>query len=145
LFDILKGIRSQSLKFEYFPDKKAVDKAIGSDDPLLLLVSFDESKAIVSNIDDSFEHSILLKKSGYKETDIDVFFRIVLNRQGADWTFVCPTGYKGLTDRDRRIESFYNDGILAISKAVKQLGYDVQVEIPDRYRRHFNTLSNDEK
>jgi hypothetical protein len=134
------------LKIEYFPDKITVDRATQSDDPLLLLVSFDESKAIVSNIDDSFEHSILLKKSGYKETDIDVFFRVVLNHQGAaDWTFVCPSGYKGITDRDGRIESFYNNGISAISKAVKQLGYDVHIDIPDRCRRHFNTQSNNEK
>jgi hypothetical protein len=130
------------MEFKYYPDKKAVNKAIKSNDPLLLLVGFDESEALAANIDDALEHSILLKKLGYKETEIDDFFRVVLNRQGADWTFVCPSGYKGMTARDRRIDAFYNDGISAISKAVKQLGYDVKIDIPARYRRHFDRLSS---
>jgi hypothetical protein len=129
------------MNFIYYPDKATVDKAIRSDDPLLLLVGFDEANALVANIDDAMEHSVLLKKLGFKETDIDIFYRIVLNRQGADWTFVCPSGYKKIVDRDRRIDMFYNDGIGVLSKAVKQLGYDVQIDIPERYRRHFDRLS----
>jgi hypothetical protein len=132
------------MEFKFFPDKKAVDKAMQADDPLLLLVGFDGAKALVANIDDALEHTVLLKKLGFSETDIDNFFRVVLNRQGADWTFVCPSGYKGIPDRNRRIETFYNDGIPAISKAVKQLGYDVKVDIPARYKRHFGSLSSQE-
>jgi len=124
--------------FKYFPDKETVDRAIELDDPLLMLVAFDESEALVANIDDALEHSILLKKLDPKETEIDLFFRILLNRRGADWTFVCPSDYKGISDRDKRIETFYNNGILSISKAVGLLEYTANITIPDRYRRHFN-------
>jgi hypothetical protein len=142
IFAIRKKRKRRLMKFKYYPDKPIVDSAIQSDDPLLLLVGFDESKALVANIDDALEHSVLLKRLGYKETEIDGFFRVVLNRQGADWTFICPSDYKGISDRDRRIETFYNDGIQAISKAVGQLGYDVKIDIPARYRRHFDRLGS---
>jgi hypothetical protein len=130
------------MQFKYFPDKTCVDKAVSADDPLLVLVKNDGSEGLVANVDDALEHSILLKRLGYKETDIDDFFRIMLNHQGADWTFVCPSGYKGIPDRDRRIETFYNDGILTISRAIGELGYNVKIDIPTRYLRHFNSLSN---
>ena len=129
------------MEFFYYPDRPAVEKAIETDDPLLLLVAFDESVVLVANIDDALEHSVLLKKLDHKETEIDKFFRVVLNHQGADWTFVCPGDYKGIKDRDRRIETFYNDGVLIITKAVERLGYKAAITIPQRYRRHFDVLS----
>lgn len=46
-------------------------------------------RAIVANIDDVAEHYILLKKAGFSESDIDTYFRIVVNKSGASWTFVC--------------------------------------------------------
>lgn len=127
--------------FKYYPDKETVEKAIEVDDPLLLLVAFDESSALVANVDDALEHSVLLKKLGHRETELDIFYRVMLNRQGADWTFVCPSDYKGITDRDKRIETFYNNGILSIAKAIDFLGYKASITIPDRYRRHFDALS----
>jgi hypothetical protein len=132
------------MKFDYYPDKATVNAAMQADDPLLILVAINESEALVSNIDDALEHSILLKKLGHKESEIDSYFRVVLNRRGADWTFVCPNEYKGISDRDRRIDAFYSDGIGAILKTVKQLGYDVKIDIPARYRRHFQRLSGRE-
>jgi hypothetical protein len=128
------------MDIKYYPDKHAVETATANDDPLLLLTAFDESESLVANIDDALEHHILLKKLGYCETDIDKYFRVVLNRQGADWTFVCPGDYKEIPDRNRRIETFYNAGIDAISRAVSALGYKVHINVPDRYRRHFDTL-----
>jgi hypothetical protein len=127
--------------FKYYPDKETVEKAIEVDDPLLLLVAFDESSALVANVDDALEHSVLLKKLGHKETELDIFYRVMLNRQGADWTFVCPSDYKGITDRNKRIETFYNNGVLSIAKAIDFLGYKASITIPDRYRRHFDALS----
>lgn len=127
--------------FKYYPDKETVEKAIELDDPLLLLVAFDESISLVANIDDALEHSVLLKKLGHKETELDVFYRVMLNHQGADWTFVCPSDYKGIKGRDKRIETFYNNGILSIAKAIDFLGYKATITIPDRYRRHFDALS----
>lgn len=129
------------MKFVYFPDRKAVNQAIGQDDPLLVLLSYDGKTGIVSNIDDAMEHVILLKKVGRKQTEIDSFFRLIVNRQGADWTFVCPADYQGIKDRTKRIEKFYTDGHKIIEQGLKQLGYKVSVTIPPRFRRHFNELS----
>jgi hypothetical protein len=125
---------------KYYPDEAHVNEAIRVDDPLLMLVSYDGEEILLANIDDVFEHVILLKKLDYKETDIDKYFRIILNREGADWTFVCPSNYRGIGDKKKRIETFYSDGIDQISKAIQAIGYDVQIQIPQRYRRHFNML-----
>jgi hypothetical protein len=134
-----------SMDVKYFPDKKSVDRAMKDDDPLLVLVAFNGDEIIVSNADDSVEHYILLKQVGHSELEIDQYFRVVINRSGADWTFVCPASYANIKDRYRRIEKYYNDGIDKISQALKVLGYDVPVNIPDRYRRHFNELRDSGK
>lgn len=76
------------------PSEEEVNKAITADEPLLSVISFDGQTAVMSQIDDAVEHNILLMKNGYKDTDIDKFFRIVLDKSGADWTFVCPPDYK---------------------------------------------------
>ena len=125
---------------KYYPDETRVKEAMQADDPLLMLVSYDGSEVLLSNIDDAFEHLILLKKLDYKETEIDRFFRLVLNREGADWTFVCPSNYKGISSKEKRIETFYEDGITQISIAIETVGYNVEIQIPQRYRRHFNML-----
>ena len=125
---------------KYYPDETRVKEAMQADDPLLMLVSYDGSEVLLSNIDDAFEHLILLKKLGYKETEIDRFFRLVLNQEGADWTFVCPSNYKGISSKEKRIETFYEDGITQISIAIETVGYNVEIQIPQRYRRHFNML-----
>jgi hypothetical protein len=57
-----------------------------------------------------------------------------LNFQGAYWTFVCPSGYKGIPDRDIRIETFYKEGIPIISRAVGELGYSEVTAIEERLR-----------
>lgn len=129
------------MEIKYYPDKPTVQKAMDNDDPLLMMVKFDGSEILLSNIDDAMEHVVLLRKLNYNELNIDSFFRIIVNKQGADWTFVCPSDYKGIKDRNRRIENFYNDGIDAISKAVRLIGYESPINVPDRYRRHFNSLS----
>lgn len=125
---------------KYYPDEARVNEAMQVDDPLLMLVSFDGSEILLSHIDDAVEHVILLRKMDYKETEIDKFFRVVLDREGADWTFVCPSNYKGTNNKDKRIETFYNDGVTQISKAMKIIGYNAEIHIPQRYRRHFNML-----
>jgi len=124
----------------YYPDKSSVESAIKNDDPLLVLVACSGEEAIVSNADDSMEHYILLKQAGHSELEIDNYFRVVVNRSGADWTFVCPASYANIQDRYRRIEKYYEDGIDEISKTLKLLKYDVPINIPTRYRRHFNEL-----
>lgn len=134
----------EPLIIEYFPDKKTVEAAQQVNDPLLMLVSYDHSKILLANIDDAIEHIILLRKLGYSDLDIDQYFRAVVNHNGADWTFVCPTAYKGIKNQDVRVEQFYKDGIDAITKALQEIGYHTEINIPKRYRRHFSMLGEPE-
>lgn len=126
-----------------YPDGQHILDAVKSDEPLLVLISFDGKKVILSQIDDAVEHHILLMNTGYKDTDIDKFFRIVLDRSGADWTFVCPPDYKNIPFKDKRIGAFYKDGFSVISDFLHSIGYLVGINIPKRYRRHLNIISNE--
>ena len=123
-----------------YPNKSSTDEAIEKDEPLLAVISFSKNFAIVSQIDEAVEHHILLAKSGYSSTDIDKFFRIVFDRSGADWTFICPADYKNINDKQRRIAQFYKDGFAAIAEFLAEIGYLIDVNIPKRYNRHFNEL-----
>ncbi|MGN0586908.1 MAG: hypothetical protein ACI4JF_06440 [Oscillospiraceae bacterium] len=124
----------------FYPDKESVTDAMENDEPLLVLISFDGERVIVSQIDDAVEHHILLRKVGFPDTDIAMYFRLVVDRSGADWTFVCPPDYSSITRKDKRIEEFFKDGMTIIPKTLKMIGYDVPVEIPKRYRRHFDMM-----
>jgi hypothetical protein len=128
------------MKINYYPNKQRVNTAIKHDDPFLMLVSFDGALSIVGHIDDTSEHYLLLKKAGFNESDIDKYFRIVVNKSGASWTFVCPSSYLNISDRNRRLTRYYENGIDEISKALKAIGYNVPIDIPARYRRHFDEL-----
>ena len=125
-----------------YPSDEAVNKAMIADEPLLILISFDGKTAIMSQVDEAVEHHMLLMDVGYKDTDIDKFFRIVLDRSGADWTFVCPPDYKNIPFKDKRIEAFYKDGFSVISDFLHSIGYLVGINIPKRYSRHLNTLGD---
>ena len=125
-----------------YPSDEAVSKAMAADEPLLILISFDGKTAIMSQIDEAVEHHILLMDVGFKDTDIDKFFRIILDRSGADWTFVCPPDYKNIPYKDKRIEAFYKDGFSVISDFLHSIGYLVGINIPKRYSRHLNTLGD---
>lgn len=123
-----------------YPSETIVDEAMKHDEPLLVLISFDGETIILGHIDHCGEHHILLARTGHDSLDIDKYFRIVLDRDGADWTFVCPPDYKSIQDKSRRIAAFYKDGFTAISNVLQQLGYLVGIDIPKRYRRHFDML-----
>ncbi len=124
----------------YYPNEESFREAAEKDEPLLVLVSFDGERIIASQIDEAVEHHVLLKKVGFPDTDIDKYFRLVVDKSGADWTFVCPESYSSVTRKDKKIEGFFKDGMKVIPEALKQLGYDVPVEIPKRYRRHFDLM-----
>ena len=126
-----------------YPDEAAVNAAIKDGEPMLVLISFDGKTAIMSHIDESFEHHILLEKVGIDSREIDKYFRIVLDNEGADWTFVCPPDYKGIEDKQRRITAFYKDGFAAISDVLSGLGMMVGINIPKRYRRHFDYMMSE--
>lgn len=127
----------------YYPDQAAVNETVKAKEPLLVLVSFDGQTCIVSHIDEAMEHHILLEKAGFSSRDIDKYFRIVLNDEGADWTFICPPDYKGIADKQRRITAFYKDGISVISDALLELGFMVGINIPKRYQRHFDYMMSE--
>lgn len=126
----------------YYPNKDNVTAAIEQDEPLLVLISFDGETLITSQIDEAVEHHILLRKVDLPDTDIDKYFRLVVDHNGADWTFVCPPDYSKVTRKDNRIEQFFKDGMTIIPKVLKEFGYDVPVEIPKRYRRHFDMMGD---
>lgn len=128
------------MKIIKYPSEAEVNNAINQKEPLLMLISFDGETVIMSHIDEAVEHHILLMKTGFSDKDIDKYFRLVLDSESADWTFVCPTDYKGITDKTRRIKQFYKDGFAVISDVLQELGLMVGINIPRRYRRHFNML-----
>lgn len=117
-----------------------VDEAIKNNEPLLALISFDGKKALLSHIDEAVEHHILLMKLDYKGTEIDSFFRIIFDREAADWTFICPPNYKNISDKQRRIAAFYKEGFAIISEFLSEIGYFIDINIPKRYSRHFQAL-----
>lgn len=126
-----------------FPSDESVNNAIIADEPLLAVIFFDGKTAIVSHIDEAVEHHILLMKAGFRDTDIDKYFRIVLDKSGADWTFVCPPDYKNIAYKDKRIEAFYKDGFSVISDFLHSMGYLVGINIPKRYRRYLDVISDE--
>lgn len=125
-----------------YPSEQAVNDAVKHNEPMLATISFDGKTAVVAQIDDAVEHHILLMKTGFKDTDIDKFFRIVFDRDGADWTFVCPSDYKEIELKEKRIEYFYKDGFSVISEFLHEIGYLIGINIPGRYRRHLNMLGD---
>ena len=126
-----------------YPNEQDFDNAVKADEPLLVLISFDGDNVIASQIDEAVEHNILLRKVKGSDADIDKYFRLVVDGEGADWTFVCPPDYSSITHKDKRIEEFFKDGMRIIPKALKEIGYDVPVTIPKRYRRHFDIMNGD--
>ena len=131
------------MKIIKYPSEESVNEAVKADEPMLALISFDGKTAIMSQIDEAMEHHILFKKAGYKDTDIDKFFRIVLDKSGADWTFICPPNYKNIPFKNKRIEAFYKDGFTEISDFLHLIGYLVGINIPKRYIRHFDAGNDD--
>lgn len=130
------------MQIQYYPNEQAVKDAMQVDDPLLIVIHNTTGDIGICNIDDAGEHYVLLNKLGLGENNIDNYFRIILNSQEASWTFTCPSNYKGITDKNKRIEEFYKDGINAITHTVKILGYDSPIDIPKRYRRHIDILKD---
>ncbi|MCM1577895.1 MAG: hypothetical protein NC078_03750 [Ruminococcus sp.] len=127
----------------YYPDKADFQAACDRDEPFLALVSFDGQTLIVSRIDEAVEHNILLLKAGFSDRDIDRYFRLVVDKPGADWTFVCPENYSNITRKGKKTEEFFKDGMRIIPKALSAVGYNVPIEIPKRYKRHFNIMNGE--
>lgn len=125
----------------YGSDTEQKEFILHNGEPLMAIIAHDCSHAVVSLLDEGFEHHILLSKS-LSETDIDKYFRIIFDDEGADWTFVCPVNYRNITNKEKRIKCFFADGVDAITHFLKQINYDVTINIPKRYRRHMDYLNN---
>lgn len=132
------------MKITRYSEIYNLEEAIEKDEPLLAVISFDGTEAVMSCVDESVEHYILLQKVGISGTQIDKYFRIVFDRESADWTFVCPSDYKNISDKQRRVAEFYKDGFAHISSFLSEIGYFADINIPHRYRRHFKIMSGDE-
>jgi hypothetical protein len=125
------------------PDIETVENGIRIDEPMIAAISFDGKTAVLSTLDYGFEHNILIAHAGYSQADIDKFFRIIFDRKGADWTFICPPNYKKIPLKSYRLKAFYKDGFSAISDFLSEVGYCVSINIPDRYRRHFDMMTDE--
>lgn len=104
-------------------------------DPLMALISIDEDIAYAALADEGVEHGVLLRKMVSPDTDIEKYYRIILDQDGADWTFICPSNYRGITNKKQRIEIFYDEGYKAIADFLNEIGYPPEIEVPKRYRR----------
>jgi len=124
-------------------DYETVENAITKDEPMIAVIDFKGENAFVSHLDDGVEHHILLAKADLSQNDIDKYFRIIFNKDGASWTFICPPDYKGITDKTRRIATFYRDGFTVISAFLSDFGYLVEITIPKRYRRHIEAMKDE--
>ena len=127
-----------------YNDYETVANARAKDEHLMAVIAFDGSKAYVCHLDDGVEHHILLRKVGYTGMEIDRFFRIIFDKEGADWTFICPPDYKHIKYRSKRMKQFYKDGISAISEFLADFGYLCDIKIPRRYHRHLDAMLEEE-
>ncbi|MDR0331388.1 MAG: hypothetical protein LBH93_06755 [Chitinispirillales bacterium] len=118
-----------------------IDASIRKGEPMLAVIAFDGSHAIIGLLDECMEHHILLTKSGLSSADIDNYFRIVFDRSGANWTFACPPGYMNIPDKAARISRFYTDGFATISAFMAEMGLLVGLKIPKRYKRHLDLMT----
>jgi hypothetical protein len=128
-------------KYTANPDgDDSLDAAIQRGDPMLAVITFDGSRAMIGHADDCMEHHILLAKCGLPSSGIDSYFRISFDRDGANWTFACPPDYKGIRDKSARITRFYMDGFTVISAFMAEMGLLVGLKIPKRYKRHLDLM-----
>lgn len=132
------------MTYKKYPDEETVNGYIEKKEPLIIAIPFDENEPVLlSLLDDSFEHHILLSHFGVDPNYIDRYYRIVTDEESAEWTFVCPADYRGIKDRQKRIIRFYNDGFTAISGVLSEIGYFSDIRIPKRYRRHFYAMGDE--
>ena len=131
------------MEIQKYPNGQDFDYAVKADEPIFVLISFDGEEVITSPADDALDFHLLLRFVKNSDKDIDKYYRLVVDHEGADWTFVCPPDYSSITRREKRIEEFFKDGKRVIPKVLKAMGHDVPVSIPKRYRRHFNIMNGE--
>ena len=113
----------------YVPDKETVTARFGTSEMFILAITYDEETAAIAPIDEAPEHYILLNKAGIGEINLDRCFRVVFDDKAAEWTFVCPSDYAHIADKQKRIAQFYKDGFRTISHVLSDLGYMIDLTI----------------
>lgn len=93
----------------YYSEENRGAAILQDQEPLLAVISYDGERAVTGLLDEGVEHHILLRKALGTE-NLDEYFRIIFDEEGADWTFVCPAGYKGISDKEKRIQTFTGMG-----------------------------------
>jgi len=132
------------MKIIKYDDILSVDEAVRDGEPVFAVILFDGSEAILAHADEVGEHHILLQKAGRSGNDIDKYLRIVFDKDGADWIFICPPDYKNIYDKTRRIAQFYRDGFDIITEFLIKFGHcESKINIPERYKRHMKFMSED--
>lgn len=113
----------------YVPDKETVTARFGTSEMFILVITYDAETAAIAPIDEAPEHYILLNKAGIGEINLDRCFRVVFDDKAAEWTFVCPSDYAHIADKQKRIAQFYKDGCRTISHVLSNLGYMIDLTI----------------
>lgn len=91
---------------KYYGSDETKTEFINHDsEPLMAVIAHDRSHAVVSLLDEGCEHHLLLAKA-LDKYNIDEYFRIIFDNEGADWTFVCPPNYKNIANKEKRITEF---------------------------------------
>ncbi len=80
------------------------------------------AKSIASQIDDAVQDCVLLRRVKGSDRDIDRYFRLVANHEGADRTFVCPPDYSSITRKEKRIEEFFQGRYEGDTKGTESYG-----------------------
>ena len=65
------------MRFTYCPSREEVEQYYGTDETMMMLVSFDGESAVIAPAIETVEHHTLLAQAGIRETEIDRYFRIV--------------------------------------------------------------------
>ncbi|MDR0984015.1 MAG: hypothetical protein LBL93_03275 [Ruminococcus sp.] len=126
---------------EKYNGKLSVDDAMKTDDPLIALIAFDKKIAIIKHCYEEIDNKILLQRYNVKAADTDNFFRILFNKDSADWAFNCPLDYKNITEEIRRVTVYYKDGLRIIAEFLSEIGYFSEIRIPERYSSQIRKIS----
>ena len=73
------------MTYRKYPDEKTVNEYIAKKEPLIFAISFDGETVLMSRLDDSFEHHILLANFGISQNDIDKYFRVIVDNRSAEY------------------------------------------------------------
>ena len=48
----------------------------------------------------------MIRLAKFEDIDLDKYFRLVVNKDGANWIFVCSSNYENMSNKSKRIQRF---------------------------------------